>query len=198
MIPIPVSLRGPSLCSCPPLISGWDAAAGPTVSPKVAWLSFKGHQGFLPPSTSGQPHGLGLIQSLLCLHIWETGHKEGRKTVHLGQIQWCGCKCFHQVRNSTFYFPEPVYLNFHHPKELSAVSARKPFSSSAIKVGANEGAHHQILHQADPGRPQIPARKPDCAQRHQGTCLSEPPGCRFASQIMGAAGTVRGGGLSRI
>lgn len=59
-------------------------------------------------------------------------------------------------------------------------------------MGADEGAHRQALHQANPGRPQVSPRKPDCAQRHKGTCLSEPMRFYFASQITRAAGVSAG------
>lgn len=47
---------------------------------------------------------------------------------------------------------------------------RQPVGAAQVQVGTPEEqrAHHRLLHAADPGGPQIPARQPDRAQRHQG------------------------------
>lgn len=48
--------------------------------------------------------------------------------------------------------------------------SRQSVCTAKVKVGAPEKqrAHHRLLHKADPGGAEIPARQPDSTPRYQG------------------------------
>lgn len=66
-----------------------------------------------------------------------------------------GVSAYVRVRNLTsLYFPELSPLKLSLPATFFAVTvSRKPFGSSAIQMGADEGTDDQVLHQTDPGGP---------------------------------------------
>lgn len=56
------------------------------------------------------------------------------------------------------------------PLNVKTPVRRQPVGPAQVQVGTPEEqrAHHRLLHAADPGGAEIPARQPDCAPRHQG------------------------------
>lgn len=53
---------------------------------------------------------------------------------------------------------------------LCPVVSRESVCAAQVQVGPSEEqrVHHRLLHTADPGGTQVPARQPDRTQRHQG------------------------------
>lgn len=81
--------------------------------------------------------------------------------------------------------------------------SRKSFSVTPLQVGPPEKqrAHHRLLHPADPGGPEVPARQPDSPQGHQGGYedaslqLTQPLRRVYTSDNKHKCKRARGGGL---